>query len=118
MSQEQHNRRIDYIEFPTTDIERVKHFYSSVFGWNFTDWGPEYTSFEDGRLTGGFRKVESVDSNGPLVVIYSIELSIIESKVKENDGVIVKETFTFPGGRRFHFADPVGNVLAVWSDRE
>jgi len=36
--------------------------------------------------------------------------------VKANGGVIVKETFAFPGGRRFHFADPDGNTLAVWSD--
>jgi hypothetical protein len=23
----------------------------------------------------------------------------------------------FPGGRRFHFTDPSGNQMAVWSDR-
>jgi len=25
--------------------------------------------------------------------------------------------FQFPGGRRFHFTDPGGNELAVWSER-
>jgi predicted enzyme related to lactoylglutathione lyase len=32
-------------------------------------------------------------------------------------GVITQAPFEFPGGRRFHFRDPSGNELAVWSDR-
>jgi predicted enzyme related to lactoylglutathione lyase len=27
----------------------------------------------------------------------------------------VQPTFDFPGGRRFHFADPDGYELAVWT---
>ncbi len=117
MSQEEHDGRIDYVEFLATDIERAKTFYSSVFGWSFTDWGPEYTSFADGRLSGGFRKAESVEPGGPLVVIYATDLSEVEAAVETHGGSMVRETFSFPGGRRFHFADPSGNVLAVWSDR-
>lgn len=118
MSQEEHDRQIDYIEFETTDIERSKSFYTTVFGWKFTDWGEGYSSFEDGRLAGGFRQVEAVGAGGPLVVIYAIDLGQIEAAVRGADGAIVEETFSFPGGRRFHFADPEGNILAVWSDRD
>ncbi len=117
MSQDEHDRRIDYVELATTDIQESKSFYSSVFGWTFTDWGPDYTSFDDGRLTGGFRPVQAVEPGGPLVVIYALELEGIEASVKAHGGAIVKETFSFPGGRRFHFRDPCGNVLAVWSDK-
>jgi predicted enzyme related to lactoylglutathione lyase len=117
MTQAEQDRRIDYLEFQTSDVERSKAFYSSVFGWSFTDWGPEYTSFEDGRLTGGFQAVESVEPGGPLVVIYAVDLSAIEAAIRENGGSVVKEIFSFPGGQRFHFADPTGNILAVWSDR-
>ena len=111
------DRRIDYIEFPATDIEATRRFYTEVFGWKFEDYGPEYTSFLDGRLAGGFWKAAAVQSGGPLVVIYAADLEAIEAKVKAAGARIVKPAFSFPGGRRFHFADPGGNELAVWSER-
>lgn len=117
MSQAEHDRRVDYIEFLTTDIEEIKRFYSEVFGWEFTDYGPDYTSFTDGRLAGGFVGAPDVPAGGPLVVLYSTNLEEIEARVSESGGQIVKEIFEFPGGRRFHFTDPSGNELAVWSDR-
>ena len=117
MGQEEHDRRIDYIELAVTDIDRAKAFYGGAFGWKLQDWGPDYTSFEDGRLNGGFRKEESVATGGPLVVLYAVDLEAVEGDVKNNGGTVVKEIFSFPGGRRFHFTDPDGNELAVWSDR-
>jgi predicted enzyme related to lactoylglutathione lyase len=117
MSQAEQDRRMDYIEFPATNIEETKRFYSEVFGWEFTDYGPDYTSFNDGRLTGGFHAVPEVPTGGPLVVVYSTNLADIEARVRENGGQIIRETFEFPGGRRFHFTDPSGNELAIWSDR-
>ena len=54
MSKPEHDRTIDYIEFGATDIEATKRFYAACFGWKFTDYGPDYAAFEDGRLTGGF----------------------------------------------------------------
>ena len=109
--------RIDYIEFPATDLTKVKTFYGAVFGWKFTDYGPEYTSFEDGRIAGGFAQAEKGAAGRPLVVLYAVDLAAMEAKVREAGGAIVKATFSFPGGRRFHFTDPSGNELAVWSDR-
>ena len=117
MSQAEHDRRIDYIEFQTTDMKEIKEFYSEVFGWEMVDYGPDYTSFQDGRMNGGFTVAPEVKSGGPLVVLYSTNLEEIERLIRESGGRIVKEIFEFPGGRRFHFADPSGNELAVWSDR-
>lgn len=117
MNQEDQDRRVDYIEFLTTDIEETKRFYSEVFGWEFTDYGPDYTSFTDGRLAGGFTTAPEVTAGGPLVVLYSTDLAAIEASVRESGGQIVRKIFEFPGGRRFHFTDPSGNELAVWSDR-
>lgn len=116
MSQAEQDRRIDYLEFTTTDIELTKRFYSNVFGWQFTDYGPEYTSFHDGRLAGGFRVAAQVTAGGPLIVLYAVDLEAIEAAIRERGGQIVQPTFEFPGGRRFHFTDPSGNELAVWSD--
>ena len=111
------DRRIDYIEFPATDIAATKRFYSDVFAWKFEDYGPDYTSFVDGRLAGGFWKSPSVERGGVLVVIYGADLAAVEEQVKAAGGAIVKPAFSFPGGRRFHFTDPNGNELAVWSER-
>lgn len=122
MSQAEHNSQINYIEFPATDIEATKRFYIDVFGWTFQDYGPEYTSFHDGYLAGGFNKdAESVGAGhaktrGPLIVIYASSLETAYDKVKAAGGKIVREIFGFPGGRRFHFADPNGNELSVWSE--
>ena len=117
MSQAEQDRRVDYIEFGTTDIEAVKKFYVGVFGWEFTDYGPTYTSFLDGRMSGGFDSSTEVTTGGPLVVLYALDLEAIQANVLTNGGQIVRETFEFPGGRRFHFQDPSGNELAVWSDQ-
>ena len=110
------DRRIDYIELPATDIAATKRFYVDAFGWKFTDYGPDYTSFEDGRLAGGFTKDGKVAKGGPLVVIYADALEAQEAKVRQAGGTITKPIFSFPGGRRFHFSDPSGNELAVWSE--
>jgi predicted enzyme related to lactoylglutathione lyase len=111
------NGKIDYIEFPATDVAKTKAFYERVFGWKFTDYGPDYTSFEDGRIAGGFTKEGKVVRGGPLVVLYASDLAATEKKVREAAGVITKDAFPFPGGRRLHFTDPSGNELAVWSEK-
>jgi predicted enzyme related to lactoylglutathione lyase len=122
MSQQEHNLQMDYIEFPASGIEATKRFYNQVFGWEFTDYGPNYTSFSDGRLGGGFNGesqpagADSAKTRGVLVVIYATSLDEIYRKVKAAGGTIIRETFDFPGGKRFHFADPNGNELAVWSE--
>ena len=110
------NGRIDYIEFSATQIAKTKQFYIDAFGWKFTDYGPDYTSFEDGRVTGGFAKAAAV-TKGALVVIYAVDLEATQARVQKAGGTIVKPPFSFPGGRRFHFTDPSGNELAVWSEK-
>lgn len=117
MTREEHDKRVDYVEFAAPDLDLVKTFYAAVFGWSFTDYGPDYAAFNDGRLDGGFFKSPEVARAGALVVMYATDIESIEQAVRQNGGTIVKDIFSFPGGRRFHFADPAGNVLAVWSDR-
>jgi predicted enzyme related to lactoylglutathione lyase len=108
------DNKIDYIEFTTSNIQAAKDFYARVFGWTFVDYGPDYTSFSDGKLSGGFSKGELSGPSSPLVVIYVDDLKAAEQRVKDAGGKITKETFSFPGGSRFHFKDPTGNELSVW----
>ena len=110
------DKQIDYIEMPMQDARATKDFYTRVFGWKFEDYGPNYTSFHDGRLSGGFTTEAAGPARGTLVVLYASDLQAMEAAIKAAGGKIVKPTFSFPGGRRFHFSDPSGNELAVWSD--
>jgi hypothetical protein len=109
-----HNH-IQYIEFLSRDLPRIKNFYSGAFGWVFTDYGPEYTAFEGEGVDGGFT-IGDVVRGSMLVILYSERLDETRDAIVVAGGIIVRDTYSFPGGRRFHFADPDGNELAVWSD--
>ena len=101
MDQQEHNFQLDYVEFPATDIEGTKRFYNAVFGWNFTDYGPNYTSFHDGRLGGGFTRSAKPVESGPLVVLYAKDLEATQRKVVDSGGKALIETFEFPGDVAF-----------------
>lgn len=106
---------INYIEFNVADVERAKKFYGGAFGWTFTDYGPDYCEFTDGHMTGGFSKGDVASSGGPLVVLYGDDLNALMERVKSAGGKIAQPVFDFPGGQRFHFTDPDGYELAIWS---
>ena len=114
------HEKINYVEFPAQDIEAVKKFFKKAFGWNFNDYGPDYSAFSDGVLDGGFYKSDlnaSIKKGSALIVLYSNELEKTQIKIENAGGKIIQPIFSFPGGRRFHFTDPCGNEFAVWSDK-
>jgi predicted enzyme related to lactoylglutathione lyase len=112
------HHRIDYLEFTVHDVAVAKAFYGSVFGWSFTDYAPTYAGIagaeEGDPEVGGLTQGEVV-RGGVLVVLYSDDLQATQQAVVAAGGTICKPTFSFPGGRRFHFLDPSGNELAVWA---
>jgi len=113
------HEKLNYVEFPSNNLTATKAFFIKAFAWVFEDYGPEYAAFSNQGLDGGFyqSKLSSKTENGAaLLVFYSQKLEDTQAKVIEANGLIVKEIFTFPGGRRFHFTEPSGNEFAVWSD--
>jgi len=109
---------IDYIEFAVTDMTESKRFYEAAFDWQFNDYGPDYAGIRKaGGEAGGLRLESQASAGGPLVILYSSDLDMTVTKVREAGGRIVTEPFDFPGGCRFHFQDPSGNELAVWSEK-
>lgn len=113
------HEKLDYVEFGSTNLEGTKTFFSSVFDWSFTDYGPEYAAFDYQGLEGGFfasEQVASQEKGSALLVFYSNDLEATLLKVEQAGGVVCKAVFDFPGGRRFHFQEPGGNEFAVWSD--
>lgn len=114
------HEKINYVEFPARDIEQTKSFFTRVFDWSFTDYGPDYTAFaSDAGLDGGFYRADlkaTTEQGSGLIVFYSQTLEQTQEKIEQAGGKIVKAIFNFPGGRRFHFTEPSGNEFAVWSD--
>ncbi len=111
------NNHINYIELKAKNLDQVKQFYYQCFGWIFTDYGPDYVAFAESGLEGGFERTEETVVNGALVVLYHEDLFKVKDTVLKFGGEISKEIFSFPGGSRFHFKDPSGNEMAVWSDK-
>ncbi|MEE4193375.1 MAG: VOC family protein [Halieaceae bacterium] len=120
MPMNQTHHVIDYIEIRITDMQATKAFYGAAFDWQFTDYGPDYAGIQKpggvGEV-GGLAVVDAVAPGGPLVILYSSDLESTRQRVVDAGGRITVEPFAFPGGRRFHFTDPSGNELAVWSDQ-
>jgi predicted enzyme related to lactoylglutathione lyase len=111
--------KILYVEFPASDPGATRGFFEKVFGWTFTDYGPDYTSFTDGRIAGGFFRSEkraSLAAGGALVVIQHPQLEETLKRVADHGGKITQDIFSYPGGRRFHFTEPSGNELSVCTE--
>ncbi|WP_375407724.1 VOC family protein [uncultured Methylobacterium sp.] len=107
--------KIDYLELPGRDMAATKAFYTDVFGWSFVDYGPRYAAYDEG-LDGGFDGDPELGTRAPLPVLYATDLNAMQARVEAASGIIVKPIYPFPGGRRFHFRDPAGSELAVWSE--
>ena len=113
-------KTIDYVEMPSRNLGATKTFFGELFGWKFEDYGPDYASFDDGRMAGGFYaapKTAGVEEGGALIVFYHTDLAGLMAEVKKLGGEIVREIFEFPGGRRFHFRAPGSGEFAVWSEK-
>lgn len=109
------HHRVDFFELPVVDLEAAKAFYGKAFGWTFVDYGPEYADVKGAGLSGGLHKVDAAPPRGgALVILYSNDLAASEAAVTAAGGTIGAR-HEFPGGRRFHFIDPTGNELAIWT---
>jgi len=111
---------LNYVEFAAADLTQTKQFFEEVFGWEFTDYGEDYTAFSDQELDGGFYRADmhtDASKGGALLVFYSEDIHSTLAKIKAHGGTIIQDIFDFPGGCRFHFTEPSGNEFAVWSEQ-
>jgi uncharacterized protein len=116
MSQVHHS--IDYIEINVSDMAAARAFYEQAFGWSFNDYGPTYSGIRaasgDGEV-GGLNGAGTPGPGGPLVLLFSDDLDATASAVERAGGTVTSGPYEFPGGRRFEFSDPGGNVLGAWA---
>lgn len=109
--------RIDYVELASDDIGATQAFLAAAFGWGFVDYGPGYQAFAGAGVDGGIDGSRERPSGAPLVILKSDDLEATETAVRKAGGTVTRPIFAFPGGRRFHFREPGGNEMAVWSER-
>jgi len=108
--------KIDYVEFNSAAIGKSKAFFAEAFGWGFVDYGPAYQAFDGAGIDGGLDGMGGSAPGRALVILKADDLEAAEARVKAAGGEIVEPIYRFPGGRRFHFREPGGNELAVWSE--
>lgn len=112
-------KHISYIEFAAHDLAATKQFFEGVFSWVFQEYGPDYIAFNNAGIEGGFvrsKLASTTATGGALIVLFSDSIEASIAAVQEGGGTVTKAIFEFPGGRRFHFTEPSGNELAVWTN--
>jgi len=113
---------IDYIELAVDDLEQSKAFYAKALGWTFNDYGPDYAGIQDPWTGGEFGGLnpQPVASRGAgvLALIRTDDAEAALASVLEAGGRVEVAMHEYPGGRRFTFADPSGNVLGVYEPSE
>ena len=107
---------IDYFEIYVEDIAAAKSFYGEAFGWRFNDYGEDYAGIkapdDDTDEVGGLTR--GTPGSSPLVLVFSEDLDGSAQAVSAAGGEVVEGPYDYPGGRRFRFRDPSGNVLGVY----
>jgi predicted enzyme related to lactoylglutathione lyase len=119
-----------HFEMPAEDRNRMVKFYSTVFGWQAQQLGPEMGEYvvvsttesgDDGRpkmtgaINGGFyQKTEDSISNHPSVVIAVDDINDAVKKIKNAGGKVLNEPMDIPGiGAYSSFIDTEGNRVSI-----
>src|ERR1044072_5147560 len=98
--------RLNYVELPVKDVSAARAFYEAAFGWALTDFGPTYACTLTGDTDIGLQGDAAEATSAPLPVIQVDDLEAVLAAVTRAGGAVVRPIFSFPGGRRFQFADP------------
>jgi len=114
---------IDYVELAVDDLAQATAFYGRALGWTFTDYGGEYAGIQDpakpGQEFGGLNPhAASASGDGVLALARTDDVEAALASVLAAGGRIVTELHDYPGGKRFMFADPWGNVLGIYQPLE
>ncbi len=119
--------KLDYIELPAPELEATKAFYTKAFGWTWTDYGPTYAASQDTSPEIGLNALAEVsppcqdgaeNGVGPLILMSTDRIEEAQAAVEEAGGRITSAPYPYPGGRRFHVADPSGNILGIYQSEQ
>jgi hypothetical protein len=112
---------IVHLEFRTFDFARASAFYAKVFAWR-TEQNASSTYMkldaEEGPSAGWVR-AEVSQAPGPLAYIVVEDLATTLAEVEAGGGRVLVPKLPFAGGGEIAlFADPDGNVVAIWMRKD
>jgi len=111
--------KIEWIEIPAPNLEKAKEFYSKIFGWDFSEYSPDYLFFKAGNIKGGLNKNKKPCSEGIGFSITVIDIDRTIDKIVKLGGKLIKEKYNIGKGFGYcaSFEDSNGNVLELWAER-
>jgi predicted enzyme related to lactoylglutathione lyase len=122
---------VTHFEIPGDDMERMKKFYSSAFGWKLQELGPEMNNYvvaqtdetdEQGmlkktnRINGGLfsRKGGNILTPGPSFVMAVENMEAAMARINASGGKVLSEAVEIPSiGKYATFEDTEGNRLSI-----
>lgn len=107
--------KLNYVELPVGDLPASLDFFEAAFGWTLKRFGPSYAATLSGATDVGLQGDPAAQTNAPLPVIEVDDLAAALAAVERAGGMVTRPIFNFPGGARFHFREPSGLELAVWT---
>jgi predicted enzyme related to lactoylglutathione lyase len=118
--------KVVLFEIPASDFKQAKAFYEKVFDWNVELWGDEgamaFTTAVDkdqnptepGGINGGFYKRKS-KGDQPSFGVETGSIDMTLKAVEKAGGRVVTPKHSIgEWGFMADFADPEGNVMALW----
>lgn len=113
--------KICYLEIPTTDVARSTSFYEKIFGWKARTRGDGTPAFDDAiREVSGAWVTGRPPATTPGLLLYVMvdDINASQNLIQANGGKIVRTLDEEELVWYAHFADPDGNVLGLYQQRE
>jgi predicted enzyme related to lactoylglutathione lyase len=109
---------IDYFEVPSRDALRSRDFFQTAFGWEMLSYGDGYHEIRNAGTLAGVNGVAEDHGSAPLMGIRTSDIAAAEAAVVAAGGIITRQTYGYPGGKRFFFREPGGAELLMYQPNE
>src|SRR5271165_3696333 len=110
-----------HVELNTTDVDKAKAFYGSLFDWKLVDvdMGPgfTYTTIKAGQGPGGGMMKHPIPGAPSMWLAYVLvdDIGAATEKAKSLGATILKDVTEVPGVGWFSIVmDPTGAALGLW----
>jgi uncharacterized protein len=113
-----------HVELATTDLDKAKSFYRSLFDWQLQDvemgGGSTYTMIQVGQGTGGGMMKHPVPGAPSSWLAYALvdDVAAATAKAKSLGATIMRDVTEVTGYGSFSIIiDPTGAALGLWQPK-
>jgi predicted enzyme related to lactoylglutathione lyase len=112
-----------WVDLATTDLAAARAFYGELFGWGFTDSGPEFGGYlrcdVDGSATAGIGPVQDGAPVAWTLYFATDDVDATVASVTAAGGTVLSPVMDIgPLGRMVVAADPTGAAFGAWQPLE